>query len=189
MIMMVIYRPCPGEYNLYYLLYILYACPCDMAANQIDIANDFGHHRPAFGSPVEYRSHNERYLDPLDICLLCGSVFYFIRKRKARPWTILASVVGLTLVYVCCILVLATDWMTADMAMDNLYWIFFGSSYTIYIVHLDQSQIHRLWISSPKSRNAVILIALFLSITLICIFPYYSIPGDAGKVVIYERDS
>ncbi len=121
----------------------------------------------------------------------CAAAFFILSEReRSRQWKILASAVGLPLAYGCYIWVLSTDWMTAGMAMDNLYWAFFILLIP-FILFIPGLKVRPIDYGSPVpiSRNAVILTALFLSLTLICIFPYYSIPGNANKVVIYERNS
>ena len=79
--------------------------------------------------------------------------------------------------------------MTVEMAMDNLYWTFLVLLIT-FILSVTRIKVRSIDPGTlvPKPKHGIVLIALFLSITLICIFPYYNV-GGTGKVVIYERNS
>lgn len=123
--------------------------------------------------------------------VFCTLAFFILSEKKiSKSWKIfIASLIALTLGYAGYILVLTTTWITVDMAMDNLYLVFLILLIP-FILSVSRFKVRSVDLGNlvPAPRYGAALIAIFLSITLISIFPFLN-EGSSGKVVIYERDS
>jgi len=119
----------------------------------------------------------------------CAAAFFILSERSERSKKIfLASMAGLTLVYAGYALAFASPWMTVDRAMDSPYLVFLILliPFLLSVSRIKPGSID-LGALVPRPDQGAALAAIFISVLLISIFPYYGQAG-AGKVVIYERD-
>ncbi len=121
----------------------------------------------------------------------CAISFYILSEKKSsNSWkSLLAIVAGLLLFYAVYFLISIQIWTTPDKAMDLVYMVFLALLIP-FIIFVSMIKLRTIDLGSlvPSSGQGAVLVALFLSILLISIFPYFY-DGGTGKAVIYERDS
>ncbi len=123
--------------------------------------------------------------------LFCAISFYILSEKKSsHSWkSLIAIIVGLSLAYTIYFLIAIRFWTGADKAMDLVYLVF-PALLIPFIIFVSRIKVRSIDLGSlvPSLGQSLALAALILSILSISIFPY-SYGGEAGKVVIYERDS
>lgn len=121
----------------------------------------------------------------------CSIAFFMLSdKRMPQSRTLLiANITGLALAYSCYILLLATNFITTYLAMDDLFFAFLILLIP-FIILVSKFRVQSIdpgkLAISPK--HGIVLAAIFLSISLVSISPYIN-TGSSGKAVIYEINS